>query len=124
MRSLFRGMKTDGQYPLVEASARGLGVRVGDDGDVHPDADGLIHPGAGMSVAPDDPLALPPFRRPIEFGGTGKDPVWFISEGALPNRLAFVPDTPDHGVVGPAVPMAPGAYEEALAGTRDAWSRA
>jgi hypothetical protein len=123
MRSLYRGMKSDGEYPRVEASARGLGVRVGDGGDVQPDDDGTVHPGAGMSVAPDDPILLPRFRRPREFGGTGKDPVWRILDGSLPNLLAFVADAPDHGVICPAEAMLLGAYEAALSDTQRDWSR-
>ncbi|MGI9118575.1 MAG: hypothetical protein ACR2G7_00305 [Acidimicrobiales bacterium] len=44
-------MKADGEHPLVEQSARGLGVRAGGgNADVYPDDDEKVHPGDGMSV--------------------------------------------------------------------------
>ena len=124
MRSLYRGMNADGDYPEVAASAKGLGVRTtGEDADVVPNGDGLVHPGAGMSVSPDDPRFLPTFRRPREHGGTAKHPVWVLAESQLPEDLVFLPDTPEHGVIGPARAMPVEAYEAALAGTQRMWRR-
>lgn len=123
MRRLYRGMNSDGDHPRVERSAKGLGVRVGEAGDVEPDAQGLVHPGAGMSVAPDDPLFLPGFRRPPEFlGGSAQHPVWGIWERDLPQELAVFIDRPGHGVIGPARAMPVADYETALAATQPNWS--
>jgi hypothetical protein len=125
MRSLYRGMNADGDYPEVASSAKGLGVRTsGDDADIVPDANGLVHPGAGMSVSPNDPNFLPRFRRPREHGGgTAKHPVWAILEDELPDALVFVPDSPEHGVIGPVDSMPVEAYEAALAETQRAWRK-
>jgi hypothetical protein len=122
MRTLYRGMNSDGDHPRVERSAKGLGVRVGDDGDVEPDAEGLVYPGRGMSIAPDDPLFLPEFRRPREFLGSARHPVWGIAESDLPEELAVVIDNPEHGVIGPAEAMPLADYEAALASTQRSWS--
>lgn len=121
MRTLYRGMNSDGDYPRVERSAKGLGVRVGEDGDVHPDAEGLVNPGAGMSVAPDDPLFLPEYRRPAEFLGSAKHPVWAISENDLPEGLVVAIDDPEHGMIGPVRAMPLAEYEAALASTQSNW---
>jgi hypothetical protein len=122
LRSLYRAMKPHGDRPLVEQSARGLGVRTeGLVRDVNPDAEGRVHPGEGMSVAPDDPLFLDPHRRPAEFGGTGKDPVWEISDEALPGSLVVRLDAPDHGLIEPRAPIELAAYREALAETSPEW---
>jgi hypothetical protein len=124
-RKLFRGMKSSGGAPQIERSARGLGVRVGPaqyPPDVTPDADGVVHPGQGMSVAPDDPMSLEPHRRPREHGGRGADPVWEIEEDSLPSSLRFVADSVTHGVIEPASPMSLESYEAALASTAPQWS--
>ena len=122
-RKLYRGMKADGKQPLIARSRRALGVVLGDAGDVRPDEAGTVHPGYGMSVAPDDPTNLPLHRRPAELAGTGSDPVWEILEDVLPGRLSFAADTLEHGVVQPAKPMALADYEEALADTSANWTR-
>jgi len=122
--SLFRGMKADGDCPLIEQSARGLGVRTeGKQVDIQPDAEGKVHPGAGMSVAPDDPLLLPQHRRPAAYGGTGLDPVWAILDDDLPDSLSYLADAIDHGVVEPAVVTSLADYREALASTQPSWSQ-
>jgi hypothetical protein len=114
-------MNSDGDYPRVERSAKGLGVRVGEDGDVEPDAEDHVYPGAGMSFAPDDPLFLPEFRRPPELLGSARHPVWCISESDLPAELVVTIDDPEHGVIGPARAMSLIDYESALAGTQRNW---
>jgi len=117
-------MKPDGEWPLIEQSARGLGVRTeGTHVDIQPDADGNVHPGAGMSVAPDDPLLLPQHRRPADFGGTGLDPVWEIIDDDLPDSLSYLADAIDHGVVEPAVVSSLADYRDALASTQTSWSQ-
>ncbi len=64
MPRLFRGMKEDPvEEPLLEQSARGLGVRPGVDVPAV-DLQELVRPGeGGISVAPDDPQNLPEHRR-------------------------------------------------------------
>jgi len=114
-------MNPDGDHPRVERSAKGLGVRVGEDGDVQPDPNGLVHPGAGMSVAPDDPLFLLEYRRPPEFLGSARHPVWAISESELPGELVVAIDSPEHGVIGPARAMPLAEYEAALESTQPSW---
>jgi hypothetical protein len=120
MRNLFRGMKADGASPVVERSATGLGVRIGVD--VAPAEDGMVGPGRGLSVAPDDPQLLPRFRRPEALGGTAKHPVWRIDEGDLPETLAHRLTSPTHGQVEPAHEVDLADYESALAATRELWT--
>jgi hypothetical protein len=79
-----------------------------------------------MSVAPDAPTNLPRHRRPPEYEGTGKDPVWAIQEGELGPHLRYAPDNvpaPIHGVVEPAIPMTFEAYQRALEETAPYWTR-
>lgn len=119
MRLLFRSMKADNGHPAIESSARGLGVRVGVD--VQPDASGDVGPGGGMSVAPDDPLLLAGYRRPKEFGGSGRDPVWEIRAADLPTATAFVLTSPDHGQIEPSSVMPLEDYQRGLESTQEAW---
>jgi hypothetical protein len=117
-------MRGDGDFPLVEASARGLGVRVGGPrGDVHPDSSGRVHPGEGMSVAPDDPLSLAEHRRPPEFLGSGRDPIWQIIEEDLPEGLTLRNTSSTHGQVEPDVAVPVADYSTALASSQLHWSR-
>ncbi len=74
-----------------------------------------------MSVAPDDPFLLDQHRRPPEFGGSGKDPLWEIADDQLPVELSFFADFIDHGVIQPARVMPLANYESALVGTRELW---
>jgi hypothetical protein len=80
-----------------------------------------------MSVAPDTPLNLPRHRRPPDYDGTGKDPVWGIREGELGPHLRYVPDEaptpPIHGIVEPTVTMMFEAYQQALEATVPYWTR-
>ncbi|RKQ86892.1 hypothetical protein C8N24_4908 [Solirubrobacter pauli] len=116
-------MKVDGDRPQVGDSARQLGVREPDD--VVPDDEGKVHPGGGgMSVTPDDPWELPPYRRPEEYGGTGKDPVWRIDEDQLGSSLNFVPDAVFHGVIEPAAAVQLSMFRATLAETQPYWSLA
>ena len=117
-------MKENGEKPMIEQSAHGLGVRSeGTHADVTPDQDGNVHPGAGMSVAPDDPMLLIQHRRPPEFGGTGKHPVWSVLDEHLGPSLAYRQDTLEHGTIDPAGVMSLAEYRAALASTVDDWTR-
>jgi hypothetical protein len=122
-QQVFRGMKsTPDRLPLLARSARALGVRVPHD--IQPDELGRVHPGAGgMSVAPESPRNLPPHRRPRGFGGTGQDPVFFLSIDALPQTLALRRDKPRHALVEPANMLPLMVYEAALQHTRPDWRR-
>jgi hypothetical protein len=117
-------MKENRDQPAVEQTARGLGVRAeGQYRDVSPDPTGLIHPGkGGLSVAPDDPLNLDQHRRPEEWGGTGKDPVWQIIHDVLPDNLAYRRDSRDHGLVEPATPTLLEDFRAHLAATSAIWT--
>ena len=67
--------------------------------------------------------ALPEHRRPVEFGGFGKDPVWGIEESDLGPDLSYRPD-PDrdgHGFIEPARPMPLKEYQEAIERTLPLW---
>ena len=58
-----------------------------------------------MSVSPPPPENLPPIRRPPEYGGEGKDPVWQLDTDEPPEELIYRPD-PDaperHGFIEPS----------------------
>ena len=116
LAKIFRGMKDDGGYPKIESSARGLGVREGIDSTV--DANGMVEPGKnGMSMSP-SPQDLPSHRRPPEFGGTGKDPVWQIDTSDLGDDLKYVPDKPRHRTIQPSKKMTLEKYKQALGSLR------
>ena len=123
-RILFRAMKEDVGLPAVIQSARGLGVRAnGGNPDVHPDIFGNVHPGEGMSVAPDDPLLLPEHRRPPELLGSGGDPLWQVAEFCLSDDLRYRTTSTTHGQIEPGAAMPLDDYRAALAATRVHWSR-
>ena len=121
MPRLFRAMKeSNGRQSATRQGARTLGFRLRIDVPALSDSD-LVQPGqGGMSVGPDDPLHLPPYRRPPAFGGTGADPVWFLDDADLGPLLCYRPDPkhPGHGFVEPAYPMTGDEYQQALAATQ------
>ena len=121
-RKLYRGMKEgpNGQ-PLLEESARGLGVRPGTDLDIIDNM--AISNEKGISVAPDDPMNLKDFRRPPEYNGTGKDPVWEIDTKDLPSGLEFFQDSPTHGVLRPDQNMPYEGFQKLLEETLPFWKR-
>jgi hypothetical protein len=122
-RILYRAMREDHSgAPMIGPTARTLGVRP--HVDVLLDAAGLIQPGTGgLSVAPDRPENLHPLRRPPAFGGTGKDPVWYINADLLPGDLQFRQDSLTHGLIEPRMPMSLADFQDALARTRTAWKK-
>lgn len=127
---LYRGMRVaaDGA-PEVAPSARGLGVRPGSaatKGDVRAvRPNDLVYPGhGGLSVAPDDPTALPKFRKPPSLGGHGPDPVWSLDLSDLGPDLGFRQDKPGHGLIEPSRPMTLQEFQDALAATRFRWQLA
>ena len=123
---LFRSMKecVTGS-PVVGENARTLGVRPGNDVPATAQDDIVLPGSGGLSVAPDDPMNLPSHRRPPEFQGVGKDPVWMVSSEELGPDLAYRPDPdrPGHGFVEPTGPATLVAFQRALAKTREAWRK-
>ena len=126
---IYRAMTpdTDG-LPQIGRSARQLGVRPLDrvpHNDVDAaTAEDLVHPGEGMSAAPNDPANLPKNRRPPQVnGGTGKDPVWEIDVEDLGPNIQYVQDSPTHGVVCVKASMTLAELEQALEETRRRWVR-
>ena len=114
--------------PQVGRSARSLGIRTPTettDPDVTASAPGdIIQPGTGgMSVAPDDPVNLPPFRRPPALGGRGKDPVWELDTTDLGPDLQYRQDSATHGLIEPTRPMTLTEFEQLLEATRAKWVR-
>ncbi len=127
MPQLFRAMKEGGDGLLEEGeSARSLGVRPGIDVPAS-ESEEEVQPGqGGPSESPDDPLNLPAFRRPPEYHGVGKDPVWIIAAADLAPDLCYRPDpaSKGHGFIEPTRPMTLGDYKRALSRTRGLWRKA
>jgi hypothetical protein len=109
-------------YPREGASARRLGVR---DTDITADDEFEVEPlSGGISVSPNAPENLPRHRRPPEYGGTGKDPVWMIDSDELPEGLTYTPDDRDpdtHGFIEPTERMRFDVYEDLISETRNSW---
>jgi|SRR5215211_1051410 len=124
---VLRAMKADANgKPEIDNTARTLGVRIGGRRpDIVVAASGLVLPETGgMSVSPPPPENLPEHRRPAEYGGIGRDPVWELNTNYLPPELAYRPDPkePDrHGFIEPVVPMHLDDYETFLRMTRNLW---
>lgn len=130
---VYRAMKRDatGNAPLVEASARGLGVR---QRDLVPCQLGLAHPNqGGMSVAPT--LAdLPPHRVPARLGhlregaeGADSDRVWVLGtgafvEGSFTQGLALRVTSVSHGNIEPDEQRPFEQYVAHLAATATLWT--
>jgi hypothetical protein len=124
---LYRSMKQDPNgFPVVEESARGLGVRYNKDVQDIPVLNGQVKPAmGGMSVTPHTPYNLSSYRRPPEFGGTGSAPVWQIKPDCLSNfNLQYRPDpnnSDTHGFIEPKEEMSFLEYQQALAATINMW---
>jgi hypothetical protein len=131
MPKIHRSMKEDDGKPVVEASNKGLGVRVSVDLDV--DGDGkVILNGKGMSVAPawrDLPPHLVSKRLRSKFPDArgsphlrcftmGEGP---FQDGPVADGLDLKRDTPKHGVIVPRVSVPLDQYQSDLANTRDHW---
>jgi len=129
---VFRSMKPDpsGTAPLVEASARGLGVRPRD---LKPCALGFAHPKrGGMSVA-SALERLEPHRVPQRLGhrvegasGPDADRVWVtgsaeFSDGPFADGLALTVTSSTHAHVEPDRRCPFEEYEANLAATAGNW---
>lgn len=136
LMQVFRSMRqNDDGSPKCQQSARGLGVRARGDGPIDPQATydlvvdhhGLVHPvSGGMSVAPNHPKHLERHRRPAEFRGTGKDPVFVTAARSLGEAVTYRADperAETHGFVEPTRTMLLADYRSALALTAKSWRK-
>lgn len=87
----------------------------------------MVEPGTGgMSVSPPPVGNLPLHRRPDEYGGRGKDPVFVLDTGKLPTNLHYRqdPEAPHrHGFIEPSHRMSFEEYQGAIHTTRTLWSQ-
>lgn len=135
MPRVYRSMKKDGERPLIEDSATGLGVRIGKgkDDDIAPDSSGNVDKGSGgMSVAP-TLHDLPGHRIPRRLrdripwaDGSNNCYVWRLGDGpfvdaAVAEGLELLLNTETHGVIAPAARMHISEYQTALCRTQDRW---
>jgi hypothetical protein len=141
----YRGMAEQNGKPKIGRSARLLGVRPNLDINIEQmpvcclDEQGYLLPESqrklygdlvtvairdtkGMSVSLSIE-GLPAFRKPIKFGGMGKDPLWQIDDSLIAGDLQAVQDSPTHVSIMPRVTMALEKYEAALANTQKYWER-
>jgi hypothetical protein len=121
-RILYRAMREDpGGGPMTGPSARTLGVRP--HVDIRVIAEQVQPNSGGMSVAPDHPGNLHPLRRPPTYGGSGKDPVWYVALAVLGGDLQFRQDAATHGLIEPAQPMSLDDFQKALEATKPNWKK-
>jgi hypothetical protein len=127
---VLRGMRAapDG-LPMIGPTARTLGARPGSppEGDI-PIVGGIVNPGTGgMSVSPSPSSNLPPHRRPPEYGGKGRDPLWECDTDDLDGAKLSYRSDPElprtHGFIEPVRRMRFEEYQEALGATRSLWRR-
>src|SRR5688500_8759537 len=124
---VLRAMKADEDgKPTIDNTARTLGVRIGGRRpDVVVAASGFVLPETGgLSVSPPPPANLPEHRRPEEYCGVERDPVWEMNIDCLPPMPTYRqdPNTPDrHGFVEPDRPMHMYEYEAFLRPTQTRW---
>ena len=121
---VFRAMKEDFDgKPLVERSARALGVRIsGPSVDIPIDEKGEVLPKTGgIFVTPDSLYLLPYIRKPKALGDEGRDPVFSFQVINLPSTLALRRDTSSHALVEPSESCLFEEYEQNLQGTREDW---
>jgi hypothetical protein len=109
-------------YPNCGKGNTDLGVRPGPNqgDDVHPDPQGIIAPGGGMSTFV-HPKHLPRFLRPESLGGMSRLPVFQISEDRL-SRFALVTKK-KHVQVEPSQRVSLKQFLQDLCGTRRDWSK-
>jgi hypothetical protein len=126
---LYRAMRADADgLPAVGPTARTIGVR-GLEAAPFEDVPALLPTDVvpprvgGMSVAPSDPVHLPPLRLPVSMGGKGRDPVWELDTNDLGPDLTARLDSPVHGLVEPVRPMTRAELQSALELTRPRWVR-
>lgn len=141
----YRGMAVQDGKPKIGRSARLLGVRptidinieqipigcLDEQGYLLPESQRKLH-GDLVAVAIKDTKGmsvslsiegLPAFRKPVRFGGTGKDTLWQIDDSIITGDLQAIQDSPTHVSILPRVTMALEKYEAALANTQEYWER-
>ncbi|MDX2256319.1 MAG: hypothetical protein NW214_12455 [Pseudanabaenaceae cyanobacterium bins.39] len=141
----YRGMAEQNGKPKIGRSARLLGIRPNLDINIEqipvgcldeqsyllPKAQRKLHgnivavairDSKGMSVSLSID-SLPMFRKPSQFGGMGKDPLWQIDDNMITGDLEAVQDSTTHVSIMPRVTMALEKYEAALANTQKYWQR-
>ncbi|WP_083468931.1 hypothetical protein [Nostoc piscinale] len=141
----YRGMMAQNGKPKIGRSARLLGIRPGIDINIEQmpigylDEQGYllaeserevkgelvtvaIKDTKGMSVSLSIE-ALPAFRKPPQFGGTGKDSLWQIDDSNITGDLQAIQDSPTHVSIVPRVTMSLERYELSLANTKNYWQR-
>ena len=139
----YRGMAAEDGKPKIGRSARLLGVRpnidinieqmpigyLDEQGYLLAEAEHKLHGDLvtvairdikGMSVSLSIE-GLPAFRKPSQFGGNGKDPLWQIDDSIITGDLQAVQDRPTHVSIMPRVTMTLEKYETALANTQKYW---
>lgn len=141
----YRGMAEQNGKPKIGRSARLLGVRPSIDINIEQmpigylDEKGYFLPESqrkfrgeiitvairdnkGMSVSLSIE-GLPAFRKPIKFGGMGKDLLWQIDDSMITGDLQAVQDSPTHVSIMPRVTMSLDKYEAALSNTQKYWEK-
>lgn len=121
-RLYYRSMKSDlDRLPQIGESARELGVRP--DRDIPVNSRGVVGPmTGGMSITADDPMKLPPHRRPASYDGTGRDPVFEIHGDSFGGSLSLRQDgPPGHCLVEPLSFCRFEDYQAAIHTTRPFW---
>ena len=141
----FRGMAAANDQPKLGRSARLLGIRPGIDIDtievpqIWLDDLGYLRPELERGVGADLAIVairntkgmstsisistLPSHRKPIAFGGTGRDPIWQIDSSYITGDIEAVRDSPTHVSIVPKVTMLLARFESALANTQTYWQR-
>ncbi|MBE9064593.1 hypothetical protein [cf. Phormidesmis sp. LEGE 11477] len=141
----YRGMVADDDRPKLGRSARLLGIRPGVDIDVASVPKGWLNRqgylrievkrdnlGAAVEVAIRNTKGLsvslsieglPPFRKPVAFGGSGKDPLWQIDDRLITGDLEAVQDGATHVSILPSATMTLEKYEAAISATQPYWQR-
>lgn len=141
----FRAMVGENSRPKIGRSGRLLGIRPGIDIDIIEVPDSWVDPNGylriesergesknlvivavrntkGMSTSISIET-LPPHRKPIAWGGTGRDLIWQIDSGYIDQDLEAVRDSPTHVSIMPRVTMLLAKYELALANMQKYWQR-
>ncbi len=145
MALLYRAMIEENGFPKIGRSPRMLGVRLSIDIDVEQipldllDEQGSLRSSVEQSNSPTivevairnnkgmstslSIAALPAFRKPQEFGGTGKDPLWQIDDCQILGEIEAVQDSPTHVSIMPRRTILLEKYETAIANTRNDWEK-
>ena len=145
MALLYRAMREENGKPKLGRSPRLLGVRLGTDIDIEQIPRGWlddrgylkesveqINSGELVDVAVRNYKGmstslsintLPDHRKPPEFGGIGKDPLWQIDDSKIMGDIEAVQDNETHVSIVPKYTMLLEKYETALANTQNEWEK-